>query len=324
MRRAGASSNDATILEIAEDLLRKGQSATAAALGAFFMVAAEHEGTLFGPMVLLVAGTGRGVKVFDGRLRQPGLGRKRPRGFLASEAIPRASRVAVPLSIAAGAVAMAFDGRSGLGQVIRPAIGRARDAGFPLRAEVLENIASLGPKALSESLISQAFLRSAGPSVGGIITPADLRQIPETAFGAAELPCEAGLWSHPFSEAAGFPVVPALRQKASEILGPSLVLLTADPEGVLAGICFYRPASTVAIEGLELAVPASAVPVERGVARVPAGAALYAPTPMAVLTSAQGAYVGCAGFPDAGVTSLEALERARLKLRRDPTTLAVY
>lgn len=324
MRRAGAISNDVVIQEIAEDLLRKGRSATASALGAFFMVAAEQATTLFSPLILLVAGTGRGVKVFDGRVRQPGLGRKRPRGFLPAEAIPEASRVGVPMSIAAAGVAMAFDGSVGLSQVVRPAATRARELGFPARAQVMEGIATLGPRAVSDTLISQSFLRSAGPSVGGLITPSDLRQIPPTAFSAQTFETPEGMWSHPLAEAAGFPLDAKGREHAAAHLGAPKILLTADPEGVLACVCFFQGTAGIPLEGLDLSAPALALPVERGVARVPAGAALYSPAPLAVLTNPQGAYTSCVGLVDVDTPTPVTVGAARLRLRRELATLAVY
>lgn len=324
MRRAGAVSNDSSAQEFAEDLLRKDQSAVAAALGAFFMVAAESEGTLFGPLILLVAGVGGGVKVFDGRLRQPGLGTKRPRGFLASETIPMAARVGIPMSIAAAGVALAFDGRQRLGSVLRPAVIRARDAGFPARSNVLDTIASVGPKALSEAAISQAFLRIAAPSAGGLVTPADLRQVPTTDFGAQELTCPEGTWSYPFATQSGAPEPFEQRQRALDALGSVRIVLTADPQGSLACACFFRPTSGMAIEGLELSVPGLARPVQRGLTRVPAGTPLFAPAPVAVLQAPEGGYSRSVGLPDAETVSLETLLRARLKLHREPATLAVY
>src|SRR4051812_9922053 len=123
--RALAISNDPLAEEAAQAQLAQGGSAVGAVLAGFFAAAGGYSGVLLSPLSILVAGIGTGGRAFDGRLRQPGLGTKRPRGFLPDEAIPIAARVAVPAGVAAAAVANAYDGAKSLGSMVKHGILRA-------------------------------------------------------------------------------------------------------------------------------------------------------------------------------------------------------
>ncbi|MGC4065984.1 MAG: hypothetical protein QM784_15310 [Polyangiaceae bacterium] len=89
--RSCSLSNDIVAAEAADECLLAGGSAVAAVLCGFFAAAGAYSGVLLGPLSLLVAGVGSGARAFDGRLRQPGLGTKRPRGFRDEESHPRRS-----------------------------------------------------------------------------------------------------------------------------------------------------------------------------------------------------------------------------------------
>src|SRR5688572_32963231 len=106
--RSAAIANDSVAEEAAQDFLLSGGSAVGAVLSGFFAASGAYAGVLLAPLSLLVAGVGSGARAFDGRLRQPGRGTKRPRGFKQNEAIPDAARVAVSASVAAAMVAHAY------------------------------------------------------------------------------------------------------------------------------------------------------------------------------------------------------------------------
>ena len=127
-------------MQAAQDFLLAGGSAVGAVLSGFFAACRAYAGILVGPLSLLVAGVGSGVRAFDGRLRQPGLGTRRPRGFLSEGEIPAAARVAVPQSIAAAVVAHAYDRGGPISEVLKRGIRQAKQVGSEARAEVLQNI----------------------------------------------------------------------------------------------------------------------------------------------------------------------------------------
>jgi hypothetical protein len=324
MRRAAVVSNDPRGQSAAEELLREGQSALAAALSGFLAVAGEVEGTLLAPLVVLVGGVGRGVRLFDGRLRQPGLGVRRPRGFLADVSIPQAARMPVPTSLSALSVALAFERSISLSRLVKPAVRRAKAAGFTARARVLERFGEVGPAVLSEPMVAHALQRVVGPSEGGLLTEVDLRQSPVIDVTPQALALDGGTWFYSFPAPVGLEREGAFRRAAS-VLGPPCVVLAADPNGAFAAVVYFAPAEVLSFEALELGVPPLAVPVERGVPRVPAGAVLPAPSPVALFASAEKRIVRCVGDwpPGDAEQGPPAFSRARLSLRRDPATLVV-
>src|SRR5262245_50858028 len=99
--RSAAVANDPAAEDAASDYLLSGGSAIGAVLAGYFAAAGAYAGVLLGPLTVLIGGTGMGARAFDGRLRQPGLGTKRPRGFLPEETIPDAARIGVPTGVAA-------------------------------------------------------------------------------------------------------------------------------------------------------------------------------------------------------------------------------
>ena len=156
-------------------MIRKGQAAateTAAALAASALVAkgnaidavcagvlaacANDPGVVMGPVHVLVAGPGFGVRCIDGRLRQPGKNAPRPRGFLTAEEVPLAARVAVPTLPAAIATAISMFGTQTLRQVADPALA-ALERKHPRRA-LLEALAREGPSALAKDPFAEAIV----------------------------------------------------------------------------------------------------------------------------------------------------------------------
>src|SRR5687768_17130658 len=118
--RAVAISNDPVAEEAAQShLTAQGGSAVGAVLTGFFAAAGAYSGVLLSPLTVLVGGIGTGGRAFDGRVRQPGLATNRPRGFLPEETIPTAARVGVPMTVAAAAVAYAYDGGKSLGSLVK-------------------------------------------------------------------------------------------------------------------------------------------------------------------------------------------------------------
>src|SRR5687768_2202438 len=132
--RSAAIANDPVADEAAQEYLLSGGSAVGAVLSGFFAAAGAHSGVLLAPVSLLIAGIGAGARAFDGRLRQPGRGTKRPRGFKATDPIPDAARVSVPTGVAAVLVAHAYDSGQKLGSIMKAGISRAERVGAEGRA----------------------------------------------------------------------------------------------------------------------------------------------------------------------------------------------
>ena len=89
-RRRAAAGSESHVAQAARDALARGNAVDAVVAGVL-MAAAESPGVLLGPVQLLAGGAGAGLIAIDGRVRQPGMGAPRPRGFLATEPIPEAT-----------------------------------------------------------------------------------------------------------------------------------------------------------------------------------------------------------------------------------------
>ncbi len=314
-RRAAVLASDPVAEEAAHELMTTTGSAVAAVLAGFFAAAGAYAGVLLGPVTVLVGGIGQGARAFDGRPRQPGLGTRRPRGFTAGEPIPDAARVGVPGGVAAALVAYAYDGGQGLGSVLRPGVRCAERSGAPARARLLQRIRAVGANALTEAAFTRALLRVAGPSEGGLITPADFAVIPEVDVAATERAGWDGLVAEP-------PWVSELGDSAR--LGVGSAVCAVDVRGVLAALCYRRVDTGLAIDELELEAPLCAVPVRRGVGRVTPGKPLGAPSPVALRRRASPdpptEVVAC---PGAARLSDDLDLGSCLRVARDPHTLAV-
>ncbi|HVJ91629.1 MAG TPA: hypothetical protein VM580_17625 [Labilithrix sp.] len=171
LRKARAAIASVSEVEaVAEEILGRGNAVDAVVAGVF-AACAISPGVLLGPVQLLVGGAGAGLLAIDGRVRQPGIGAPRPRGFTTAAEIPDAARVGVPWLPAAMSVAIATMGTATFNQVIAPSVALAK--GTP-RKDVLARIASRGPSALEERPLSIELLASAGRPSGGLLTPDDL------------------------------------------------------------------------------------------------------------------------------------------------------
>jgi len=313
--RALAISNDPLAEEAAQAQLAQGGSAVGAVLAGFFAAAGGYSGVLLSPLTVLVAGIGTGGRAFDGRLRQPGLGTKRPRGFLPDEAIPVAARVAVPAGVAAAAVANAYDGSKSLGSLVKHGILRAERAGADGRVDVLSRVRSVGQTALSEQAFTRPFLRLAGPSEGGLITPADFGSISDIDHVASTRHVAGSdFLEPPWAEGWANEPLPAE-------LGIGAVVCAVDVRGVFAAAAYFRPSDGLELDDLALLAPLVAVPTQRGIPRQTPGSALPAPAPIAVRCNAEGVPVEVCAEPGACAINFEGA--ARLSLSRDPVSREV-
>jgi gamma-glutamyltranspeptidase/glutathione hydrolase len=248
----------------------------------FFAAAGDAPGVLFGSVGLIVAQVGMGTRAFDGRLRQPGLGQRRPRGLAANEVVPAAARVGAPSGVAALLVALRYGRSAALSKVLASGIGLAKKAGCERRAEALEAIERLGPAALSSPGISRPLIHRAGPSEGGALGVGDLEFIPELDHPArARYDVRVPPW-----EAERFDPVHVSASEWQERALRQQGICASDVGGGLAALCYDNVASGLRIDELELILPLDAVPTRRGLPRIAPGRFLPAPMPIAIAVSA--------------------------------------
>lgn len=280
MRRpVSAQGSDTIARDAAQAYLDAGGDALGAVITGFFASAGDAPGVLFGAVGLIVAQVGMGVRAFDGRQRQPGLGQRRARGLAPGDAVPTAARVAVPGGIAAALVALRYGRSPSPSRIVATGIALAKKAGCERRAEVLDTIARLGPAALASTGIARPLIHLAGPSEGGGVGLNDLEFIPEL--------------DHPARAAAGGVRVPPWADERLESVHVSASdwddqalrqhgLCANDASGGLAALCYDNAIAGLRVEALELVVPLNAVPVRRGLPRIAPGRFLPAPAPISI------------------------------------------
>lgn len=310
--RAAALSNDRVAEESAQDYLATGGSALGAVIAGYFASAGAFTGVLLGPVAVLVAGVGVGARAFDGRLRQPGLATKRPRGFKEGEAIPDAARVAIPTSVDALLVSLAYDGSQSVGAVMKSGISRAQRSGGDARAELLRRIRAVGAAAMVEPTFVRAMLHVAGASEGGLATPSDFKPAQDLDQAAVERPLPVGKlvevpWAERDAEAPG-----------ADAMGIGCAITAVDVRGVFAALSFRRTSDGIPVEELDLEAPPVAIPVQRNISRVAPGTRLPCPAPIGVRLDASGTAVEVVAAPAA--LRLDDPDKAPFRLTRDPST----
>jgi hypothetical protein len=270
--RAHALASDPAVEEAARAELAASKSAVAAVVAGYFAAAGARPGVLLGPLTLLVAGVGAGGRAFDGRLRQPGIGAKRPRGLLPGQEVSRAARVALSTSVAALSVALAYDRTRTLTVLARVGARAAVDAGASTRAALLERMSAAGPGALGESRFARSLLHVAGAAEGGMLASGD--------FGApddvsAEAAIKAGR--------AGNTLEAPWAREAVLAGSTGHAACAVDGRGVFAALCFREITDGLAVDELELTAALAAVPVRRGEPRVRPGERLPCGAPATIL-----------------------------------------
>jgi hypothetical protein len=265
-----AAASEAHVAEAARAMLSRGGNAVDAVVAGVFMAAAESAGVLLGPIQLLAGGSGAGLIAIDGRVRQPGLGVQRPRGFLTNEQVPDAARVGVPALPAALATALASLGVMTLLRAASPALDRARSRS-PERARLLEAIARRGAPALTEDQVASEVTAVAGRASRGLVTPEDLAAVRPVIVRCDDRTLEpSGGLTVPWPTQAG--------QDGSF----THVVAAIDGRRLAAVACYEVPADGVAVSALGLVAPRAASPVLRGKPRVAPGEPRPAAAPIAL------------------------------------------
>lgn len=310
--RSAVLASEAIAEQAALDHLTNGGGALGAVLAGFFAAAGARPGVLLGPMSALVAGVGQGARAFDGRLRQPGLGTKRPRGFLSADEVPNAARVATPGAPMAAIIAHAYAGDS-LRTVIAPGVQAAIRAGAERRAHFLDRLAQVGAAALNEPSFKRALVQVGGTSEGGVLTPSDLETTDNVDQPAQERVAGDATW-----------VESPWANGAPESCGDrGAGICAADIHGVIAALTYRISDVGTLVPDLELIAPHAAVPVMRGVPRVAPGSRITAPAPMALRLDERARPTELLLEPESSRLTLDSVASPRLVLRRDPSTLYV-
>lgn len=298
-------------IEVAgEEVLKKGNAVDAVIAGVF-AACATSASVLLGPVQLLVGGGGAGFRAFDGRVRQPGLGAPRPRGFQPGEDIPGGARVGVPWLPATLAAALATAGSATLAQVMGPAIALAKGTG---REDVLARIAGRGPRALEERPLSSALLSRVGRTEGGLLTADDLASPrPEVVTATrtslagpppdsmrAQAAAKAGenvrvLISLPWGHIEdGVLALPAGADGGA--CATTRAAVAVDRNGTFAIACWDEAAEGLVIDDLDLRAPFAAEPVRRGQTRLRPGDVRPACAPLALVGTPASPEVAIAAF----------------------------
>lgn len=310
-RHFRATGSQPAAVDAAGEFLLDNGSAVGAVLSGFFADAGLRAGVLLGPLIVIVAGVGNGVRVFDGRLRQPGLGAKRPRGFTDAAMIPDAARVAVPHAISAAVVAHAYDRTGSFADVVKRGVREARQLGAEARADVLQGVQTQGARALSSPAVSRVLMQAAGVSEGGLLTAADLASVPNLDLMARPSP-----WLPSWSE------VPWASENQQVSAGPADVLCAVDKRGIFAGAVYRCALDGVVIDELGLQAPRAATPVMRGVPRLAPGNCLPAPAALAIQVE-RGIAVSIAADTVATYMTRTLIDAPEFRLDRHPETRLV-
>ncbi|MBS2020535.1 MAG: hypothetical protein JST00_47205 [Deltaproteobacteria bacterium] len=287
-RAAVASSPE--VESAAEEVLAKGNAVDAAVAGVFAACAATP-GVLLGPVQILLGGGGSGLRAFDGRVRQPGIGAPRPRGFQKGEEVPDAARVGVPWLAATCSAALATAGTATFKQVIGPALALAK--GSP-RADVLAKIAARGPRAMEERPLSSELLAIAGRPSAGLLTSDDLASPrPDVVTATRTKHGNRFVVELPWARLEdGIPSAPA----RAVSVGTTRAVIAVDRHGSFAVACWDEGIDGLPLDEVGLRVPLFAEPVLRGETRIRPGDARPAAAPIAFVANEAGPEVAFAAF----------------------------
>jgi gamma-glutamyltranspeptidase/glutathione hydrolase len=252
----------------ARDALAAGGSAVDAVIAGWLAAAGSDVEPLLAPVVVLVAGAGAGARVFDGRAAQPGKGQTRPRGFQQHESIPLAARFAVPRSLAMLQLLHATRGRLSLRELGKAGIATAKSLGATGRAKLIQRACEAGNLALRAPDVLEGLIASAGRVAGGVLGEQDIEEARPSDGDASRVALGEG---------------ELVRPPWDGVDGDSSCVVACDARGMFAAIAWARgPAARLAT--LEIALPATAIPVLRGVTRTAPGTPLEAPAPIAIVT----------------------------------------
>lgn len=252
------AASDDVALRAAEDAVASGHSPLGVVVSSYLALAGHHPGILWSPLSVLVHGLGVS-RAFDGRLRQPGVGVKRPRGFTPTEQVPPAAAIAVAQVVPALFVALSYDDERRYSELFKAGLSAAKRVGATRRGALLNRIKELGARAFMDPSLHRPLLHAGSSSEGGLLgvkdfeppVSIDVPTVQEVVDGQATI---------------SFPWAPV-----SESTGEPGYIAALDRRGVGVLLRYERAVAGEMVDDLELLLPHAAVPVRRGITRVKPG-----------------------------------------------------
>ena len=290
-RQRAAAASHAEVAEVASAMLTRGHAIDAVVAGVFAAAAAQPS-VLLGPVQLLVGGAGAGLRAFDGRARQPGIGLPRPRGFRDDDVVAPAARVAAPALPSTLATVLALGGGGSLSRALGPAIDIAK-AHSPARVQTLKLIARRGALALTDPQIAEELIAACGRVAGGLLSVEDLEAVRPEVFDCAM----RADGRHQIATA------PWVGDDAAGDGSSVEVVAAADGYGQVAIACYEARAEGVPVDALGLVAPFLATPVRRGHTRVRPGETRASVAPIALRATD--------GFVDVALGAARALDASK-------------
>lgn len=260
-QRCTVVASDDVALEAAEEAVTNGHSPLGVAVASFLALAGHYPGVLWGPLGVLVHGLGVS-RCFDGRLRQPGVGVKRPRGYTNGETIPGAALIPAAQVVPALFVALSYDDERRYSELFKPGLAAAKKVGASKRAALLTRIKELGARAFMDPALHRPLLHAGAASEGGLLGAKDFEPPVSIDLPTEQAPIGDGEFQVTFPWQAG-------AEPPSGIEPGYIAALDRRGVGVL--LRYERALFGETVEELELMLPHAASPVRRGVTRVRPG-----------------------------------------------------
>lgn len=275
----GSFANHAEVAEAMAAAATNRSNAVDVVVSGLFAYAAVDASLLLGPVQILIGGPGAGLQAVDGRVRQPGLGAPRPRGFVSTEAVPAAASVGVPCFSSAALAALAAYGTRTINQAVSPAVDVAKGHD-PERAKALALVARHGPTAIGRDEIGGLLIERFGRMAGGLLTQEDLIATAPPVEAVPVYKADGNGGARP-----EFALMPHAASHEERIVGSSrlAMLLAVDVHGLFCAAAAEIHPDALLVEELGLAAPRLAEPVRRGEPRITPGTPRPSGAPIALV-----------------------------------------
>lgn len=260
-QRCIVAASDDVALEAAEEAVASGHTPLGVVVSSYLALAGHYPGILWGPLGVLVHGLGVS-RCFDGRLRQPGVGVKRPRGYTSDDAIPGAALIPAAQVVPALFVALSYDDERRYSELFKAGLAAAKRSGASRRGALLTRIKELGARAFMDPTLHRPLLHAGSAAEGGLLGVKDF-----------EPPVSIDLPTQQAVEQGGDARV-TFPWEATAEPAPGLepgYIAALDRRGVGVLLRYERAVEGERVDEWELLLPRAASPVLRGVTRTRPG-----------------------------------------------------